>query len=325
MNHSHSHGHDTDAYYLDQLCLIAVSGAFGGVCLTLYFWQTHMLGLLLAEQFHPFVLWSGVVLLALVLVRAATLWQAVGRPTAAHEHAGCASHDHGHQHHAHEHAPGLVAAPEGPCPALPRAEHEHGPGCDHDHGWAPWQYVLLLLPIMLYLLGLPNKPPSATAGTVALDPTEEAQACAVLIGIGPLPLTQSGLAAAVLLADHAEGPAKLAGFKELEEAAYEPADREHWQGQFVQVVGQFAPFAGSDRFFDVVRYRIQCCAADAIPLRVKVVSREGVTGIGPNDWVRVAGRVAFQEIRPGTFVTYLRVPRRQNIMLTDPDPRPYIQ
>lgn len=53
-------------------------------------------------------------------------------PTEAH-------HEHGHEHHHHD--------------------HDHGEA-DHDHGWAPWRYVVILVPIILYLLGLPSQTPS---------------------------------------------------------------------------------------------------------------------------------------------------------------------
>jgi hypothetical protein len=100
---AHHHDHHDDTYYLDQLCLVALSAAFGGVCLTLYFWQTNMLNLMLGKQFHNFVGASGVVLVVLAVVRAASLWIAVGKTTAsccdAHHHH---DHDHGHDHHVHE-------------------------------------------------------------------------------------------------------------------------------------------------------------------------------------------------------------------------------
>src|ERR1700730_10517968 len=79
MAHIHE---DSDTYYLDQLCLIALSAAFGGVCLTLYFLNTNMLKLMLAPQFHEFILWSGIALLVLAVIRSAVLWRQVGQSAA---------------------------------------------------------------------------------------------------------------------------------------------------------------------------------------------------------------------------------------------------
>jgi hypothetical protein len=200
---AHVHDADNDAYYLDQLCLVGVCAAFAGVCLTLYFWQTDMLKLLLADQFHLAVLLSGVGLLTLAVVRSVTLWREAGiRAQAAghthvkhhhdhkHEHCGhdheheggCAGHDHGHvrapgvahdldhHHHDHSHADGHG--------------HDHG----HDHSWAPWRYVVLLTPIMLFLLGLPSRGPSVQAAQ--LDTTQDVAGWTGLVGLGPSPLRQ---------------------------------------------------------------------------------------------------------------------------------------
>ena len=39
----HHHDDDGDTYFIDQLCMVGLSGAFGVICLCLYFWQTRML------------------------------------------------------------------------------------------------------------------------------------------------------------------------------------------------------------------------------------------------------------------------------------------
>src|SRR5438128_617080 len=77
------------------------------------------------------------------------------------------AHSHGDQHsHAHE--------------------HEHAAE-DHDHGWAPWRYVVLLVPVILFLLGLPNKPLQAPAVDVNLfrDVTQEAVQATQFVSAGP--------------------------------------------------------------------------------------------------------------------------------------------
>ena len=50
---AHHHDHEDDTYFVDQLCMVGLSGAFGVICLCLYFWgapqgQQSMLDLLLA-------------------------------------------------------------------------------------------------------------------------------------------------------------------------------------------------------------------------------------------------------------------------------------
>jgi hypothetical protein len=211
MAHAHHH-HDDDTYYLDQLCLTGICAAFGGVCLAMYYWQPEMLNLLLAPQFHPFVMLSGVGLLVLVAVRSVSLWREVGARSAAaghthhhhdHEHHHHHDHDHGHDHdhahcgHDHDHAHEHHTAAGEPhvhtlTPGVDRA-HGHGPGEDQDdghmHSWAPWRYVVLLVPIMLFLLGLPAR--GLNANAVEVDMTQEAITWGRVLALGPAPLQQT--------------------------------------------------------------------------------------------------------------------------------------
>jgi len=313
----HEHHEHGDSYYQEQLSTIAICGAFAAAAITLYFWKPSILVNMFGKGslFHDFVLWSGIGLLIMVLLRAITLWRSVGQSAKAadcgHDHEHDCDHEHHHDHdHGNEHAP---------------HEHAHGAAsCGHDHGAAPWRYVVLLIPIILFLLDLPNKGPQATAREVGVKPadTQAAPAFASLVGGGPLPLQQLVLTAAVL----AEGPVYAMDFKRLEAAAQDEYSRKHWQGKTVQVVGQFAPAPRNDRLFRLVRYRIQCCAADAVEYNIPALSRESLKGIPLNQWVQVTGQVRFQPEPNGAgFMTVLLVPRRQNVALTDPDPNPYIQ
>ena len=109
-------------------------------------------------------------------------------------------------------------------------------------------------------------------------------------------------------------------FKTLESAAYDEGSRQFWQHKRVKVVGQYAPFRGSDRVFSLVRFRIQCCAADAIQLNVPMICAESLSGFQANQWVEVIGRVEFQRRPDSSFTTIVVIPRRQNVNLTNPDP-----
>jgi hypothetical protein len=206
---AHTHDTDNDAYYLDQLCLVGICAAFAGVCLALYFWQTEMLALLLAPQFHLFVLLSGVGLLALVVIRSVTLWREAGARAQAANHAHH-HHDHAHEHHhddhdhehcghTHDHAHAHGVPHEH---AHHHHDHDHGHGHAHDHGhdhsWAPWRYVVLLIPIMLFLLGLPNR--GLTVQGAHVDTTQDVAGWAGLAALGPSPLQQAA-ALAVLQID----------------------------------------------------------------------------------------------------------------------------
>jgi hypothetical protein len=321
---AHEHHHHDDTYYLEQISMIAVCGAFAAAAITLYYWQQPILITMFGQgsPFQDFVIWSGFALLALVLVRAATLWIAAGRaaPGSAcghvHSHSHEHTHDCGHDHeHEHEHA------------HMQAHEHVHAAAddCGHEHGWAPWRYVVLLVPIMLFLLGLPNKGPNARAHQVDIM-NPDAQAGPPYwsaAGVGPLPSQHLVLALATA-ADLANPSAIGMDFKSLESVAQDDYRRGELKGKTVKVVGQFVRH--NDRLFSLVRFRIQCCAADAVQYQIPcLLLRESLAGFNTNQWVEVTGRVEFQPDRGGGFRTVLLVPRRQNIVPTNPDPNPYIQ
>jgi hypothetical protein len=342
MTHLHE---DSDTYYLDQLCLIALSAAFGAVCLTLYFLNTKMLQLMLGAQFHDFVGISGFVLLGLAVLRAVILWRQVAKLKAAaahahshdHAHADCCGHEHEHgimhrEEHVHSHGGIVHSHPPAPLDVHGHAHdhghsHEHGPEhthahADHDHGWAPWRYVVLLLPVFLFMLGLPNRPPRARATNVDINPTEMITAYSGLVAEAYDPLT--GLLTMVSL--YQSGPTetpKVVPFKDLQEAAFK---RPNLEGTWVRVKGQFAPSRRNERNFSLARFRMQCCASDAVQLNIPVACRESVSplAIKPGEWVEVTGRVEFLGAERGSKMTILRVPSTRLIRLSDPDPDPWV-
>src|SRR5262245_48285364 len=102
--HSHDHHHDEDNYFIDQLCMVGLCGAFGMICLCLWFWQTAMLKNLLADQFHIYVLLSGITLTIITFARGWVLWQQSRDPNFRNPHHHGHSHDHDHDHHhGHDH------------------------------------------------------------------------------------------------------------------------------------------------------------------------------------------------------------------------------
>ncbi len=335
--HHQDHGPDVgDSYYQDQLCMVAMAGAFGGICLALYFWQTGMLNRILGSQFHPFVLGSGIALVILAVLRAVSLWIQVGEPVAAngpnHEHdhrhdhnheqgehchhEGC-GHDHQHeQNHQHEHGHDHIAHGH-------HHHHDHGAE-DHDHAFTPLRYVILLIPIILFLLGLPNKGPKVMAAD-SVDVGRDSVVHALgLIGNGGAGWAQAGYAG-YLAAEQASGEVFDLDFKDLLAAAASEPRREQWNKKTVRVIGQFATMrSGNPNMFALVRFRMQCCAADAIQFDVPCVSREPITHVKANDWVRVTGRISFIQSQNG-FKAVLIVSGHKAIVPTYPDPNPWIQ
>jgi hypothetical protein len=176
MAHSHDHDHDQGTYYLEQLCTIGVAAATAGVCITMWWAQNytqaprpprlHMLDAMLKPSFHWPVLAGGIALAVLAVIRAVAVWVQSGRsPTAAdHNHSHEHNHDHDHDHD-HDHAHGHDHVHE-----HLHNDQEHGDEaeCGHEHTFSPWRYIVLLIPVVLFFLGIPNALPQEKP----LDPND---------------------------------------------------------------------------------------------------------------------------------------------------------
>jgi hypothetical protein len=307
MGHTHS-AEDHGSYYIEQLCTIGFCGALGVVQILYYHYDALFW---LSNKFHIWVLLSGIVLTALAVVRGVVLWVMAGRLRAEHvhdhecchdhDHAHAHSHDHDHEHahshhHEHEHSDehGIVATAHVHTDARDHSHEEHdhvqAPGdCGHDHGWAPWRYVVLLLPIVLFLIGMPWP-----AQAVPDDPVEA--------GVMPL------------------------DFNDLKKAATTDDQRKFWEGKLVRVKGQFAQ-GQTDKTFGLFRLKMTCCAADAYPLNVKIVSPEPVPFERlEKQWVNVTGTVKFDMPKGrDEFNTLLIMRSVHDVKQTAPDPRPFLQ
>jgi uncharacterized repeat protein (TIGR03943 family) len=139
--HGHGHGHhhhDHGDEAVEQLCQIGLCGGFGIVAISLAVRALTnpdpkktptMLDILLAPNFHLFVLLAGISLVVLTLIRAVALWRAAGQQAHCH-------HDHGHEHG-------------------PDCNHEHHDH-DHSHGSIYWRAVVLSFPLVLFFWGQPS-------------------------------------------------------------------------------------------------------------------------------------------------------------------------
>jgi hypothetical protein len=263
-------------------------------------------------------------LLILVMLRAFTLWLATKpAPQAAlahnhdHQHGPVCDHDHDHHHHHDEHA----------------VDHDRGEtdhGHDHDHGWGPWRFAVLLLPIVLFFLNLPN---SGFSNVRELNPDN----IELRSNTDVLPYAVGGLGAispeigpsvfgvmANIVAGSAQGDLVPLEFRELEQAAYQPFKREFLSGKRGEIRGQFAP-SSNLKMFTLVRFKITCCAPDAVPLNVMIVSPEDVRQ-KRGDWVKVVGTISFAKRKDrDEFVPVLQLNSSKDVVQVQPDKNPYIQ
>jgi uncharacterized membrane protein YraQ (UPF0718 family) len=110
------------------------------------------------------------------------------------------------------------------------------------------------------------------------------------------------LAAAVQVAAHNTEDVTEIGFLDLEKAAQSPEQRAFYEGKRVKLVGRYVGY--DERRFTLTRFRINCCAADAVPINAVIVLDPRSKEVLPakkllDKWVEVTGRVHFLT-RPGT-------------------------
>jgi hypothetical protein len=261
MSHPHEHLHDRSSYYLEQLCTIAVCASLGGVAVMLFYQE--ILRFILANFLHKYVLWSGLGLLTLAAIRGAFLWFSV--KTDRHKHC-----------------------------------HQNSNGCDHEHGdgWKPGRYVVLCLPVMLYLLNLPNQGFSAPKA-VSVEELDH-----------PV-LDKSGRVMSL-------------GFTEMERWAYNEFQRESYEGRTGRIKGQFYP--ETSHRFRLFRGKIKCCYADIIWLNVFIICKQDVGEIAEGKWVEVTGQVQFRKKRGREeYVPVLEVKSRSDIRTEGVEEEPYLQ
>jgi hypothetical protein len=286
------------------------------------------LSLMLHRKFHFYVLLGSLLLLTTVTIRAVVLWFQVDKDDAAagHEHDHDHAHDHHHEHgccdHDHDHDHGVVGQPalQGVATSLPVVagagtghhdhdhDHDHTHERGHDHGWAPWRYIVLMLPLMLYFLNLPNRAFQAHGSDIPL---------------------MGDMVAPEAVADR--GTTRV-GFTQLEEAALTEERRAYYEGKTVRLTGMYKDY--DNKRFTLIRYKINCCAADAVPVKAlimvdpKATSERLDTDKLRSQWVEVTGRIAFIK-EPGgeRYVTalILYAPVQEKVKIVPIDANPWLQ
>jgi hypothetical protein len=277
---AHTHAADKN-YYLDQVCALGACASLGVVAILMF--TTDKVALLLAPGFlRTSVLWGGITLLVVVMLRGIALWRQAGRVQVECDH----DHTHEHRHH-DEHC---------------EHQHEHVAECgyDHSHAWLPVKYVFLMLPLTLYLLELPNAAFSADWANKQADQS-------VLEGPG-----------------HAVGNkgAMVLGFRELSDAAQDESKRNYFEGHTVKLKGMFVK-TGSDKEFTLMRLKMNCCAADVVPMQVRIISEDKVGDFARTDWVEVSGKVEFRKVAGKEKYYAVLLTSSDKVQKIEPDPTPY--
>jgi hypothetical protein len=150
------------------------------------------------------------------------------------------------------------------------------------------------------------------------------------LGAWQAPLAAIWLTASTISSD--EKPPEVS-FLRLESAATNAQLQQYYEGKLVRMSGRFS---GNARVFTLLRYKMNCCAADATALRAPIYVDDSEVkekfNANPlrNQWVMVTARVHFQTDPNGATVATLKVtptpdvPLSELIKVVPMDSNPYV-
>ncbi len=318
----HHHGESLKNYFTEQLLTLLVCGAFGFTAIQLY--RENRLEGLLVSDFYPWVLGGGIAITIMVVLRGIAVWKEAGefQANASQQGADC-NQDHTHgQDCNHVRIPGQDDG---------ESDHDHS---DHSHNndmsWFFARMLVLVFPVALFFLGLPNSSISAEGqlkrlgsdAALGADTLTELVKDATVVDekyegdglIGRTLKTKTGLTVRETTLPNGKVKLQLIGgqpigirFNEINDASYDPGKREYLQGKVAILEGRFKRVA--DKEFMLFRMKMTCCAADAVPLKVRIIVPQALSGYADGkDWVQVKGQIQFLKV-PGqeSFVPVLMV------------------
>jgi hypothetical protein len=310
----HHHGESLKNYFTEQLLTILMCGVFGFTAVQLY--REDRLAKLIIQDFYPWVLGGGIAILVMVVFRAMAVWKEAGQyqADAAHSHDADCDQNCNHVH----------------IPGQDDNDHDHSDhGHSHDMSWFFARMLILAFPVALFFLGLPNASLSKERQLeqVGNDAALGADSLADLVK-GATVLeekrdengtvtrkvkTRTGLTVRETTLPNGKVNLELLGgqtitvkFNELNDAAYDSGRRESLQGNVASLEGRFKRLA--DKEFTLFRMKMTCCAADAVPLKVRIIVPQALSGYSDGEWVQVKGQIQFlQAPGQGGYVPVLMV------------------
>lgn len=199
-------------------------------------------------------------------------------------------------------------------------EHDTNHGHSHDLSWVMARMLVLIFPVSLYFLGLPNATYSkerqlrmlGQESSIGAELLHELAKDAEVIAEKKLEdgsiqrtlKTKTGLRLLeTRKSDGSQPRLEVLGgegrrmrFNDLNDAASDEAKRQSLQGQIAILEGRFRRLG--DKEFTLFRLKMTCCAADTVPLRVRIVVSQALSGFQDFDWVEVKGQIQFVKV-PG--------------------------
>ena len=113
------------------------------------------------------------------------------------------------------------------------------------------------------------------------------------------------------------GSGKPRRFNELNDAALNEGKRKYMEGETVILEGRFKRLA--DKEFSLFRMKMTCCAADTVPLKVRIVVPQALSNFSDFDWVTVKGQLQFLQVQgQDRYIPVIMVANNNDVAKTQP-------
>jgi hypothetical protein len=265
----------------------------------------------------------------------------------------CCEHDHEHQEgHDHAHGEGCCDHDHSHAHSHDQGSHDHGPEecCDHghEHGWNPARYIPLLIPLILYMMGLPSDQmirsferhltEKALKGMASYNAkAEEFAPVANWLLFTPYSgelATSLGsalqLAAEEIDDDSTNVKPVVTDLAQVERVLMDPNLMAEFQRyRKVELEGMFSlESTGPMTIFRVVRLRMACCLNDSRPSTILCATRKKIdarliekpTG-SETKWCKVQGKLKFAPGADGKYQAFLKA---SSVVPATMPPFPYL-
>ena len=205
----------------------------------------------------------------------------------------------------HSHANVGIIIPMRPTATTPTVtapgdgEHE-----EHNHGWAPWTYAILIIPAVLFFLGLPEDGYAKRgAKNYELDPTVYQKCVAFAHLTGGMVFPELNRSEKVHLR-----------FSDMVVIASRESSRRHYEGKTVTLRGMFVGIPGKDMEFTLKRVKVTCCGADATMLQSRIVSTTPLPRFREEEWVEIEGQLSFAKVAGrDEYVPVIQLPDKESV------------
>ncbi|CAN5288292.1 hypothetical protein BH11PLA2_BH11PLA2_10610 [soil metagenome] len=246
QDHAHDHAHhDHGAENVEQLLTVGICGAFGAVATIVgvqaLTTNSGLLKITLNPDFWPWVLGGGIALLFLSAVRGIMLFRSAG--------GECCQHDHGDP--------------------------------DHTHGSVFWKVVILVFPLLLWMMHLPNT-------GFSKERIDKMLGKDAMIDLNALK-------------DVNEKAGVAMSFDDVANALRNPSQLEGLTGTKATLRGQLRLM--NDREFTLYTLKTTCCASDTVPLKARIVLVKDDSGSSMSalafqntEWLQVTGVIQFVNV-----------------------------